>query len=180
MDRTVIDNAIHKVPNFPKQGVLFYDITGILSNTDVFKQIVDYYCERYKHKHIDAIAAIDSRGFIFGAPVAYTLGIPLILVRKKGKLPRATVKKEFSLEYGTDMIEVHTEDIPKNGNIILFDDLLATGGTAYAAASLLTEHSAKVLEIASIIALDFLPYAEVLKAYPFHYLISYNTEKMEE
>lgn len=175
MDRLTLDEAIHKVPNFPKEGVLFYDITGILTNSKVFGQVIDYYYERYKDNPPLVIAAIDSRGFLFAAPVAYKLQIPLVLIRKCGKLPRKTIQASFELEYGQDIIEVNPEDIPE-GNVVLFDDLLATGGTAQAACKLLVSQNAVIQEIASIIALDFLPYKEALKDYPFHYLISYDSE----
>ncbi len=175
MDKDILDSAIYKVKDFPKKGVLFYDITGILSNPDVFAMVIDEYCARYQGKDIKAIVAVDSRGFIFASPVAYALRIPLILIRKSGKLPRKTVSKEFSLEYGKDEVELNPDDVPQ-GKVILFDDLLATGGTARASCELLEENGARIEEVASIIALDFLPYAEVLKKYAYHYLISYSTE----
>ena len=171
----MLDNAILKVKDFPKPGVLFYDITGILLQPKVFAQVIDEYKERYKNKGISAIAAIDSRGFIFASPVAYELQIPLLLIRKAGKLPRKTQKKTFTLEYGTDEVELHPEDVP-HGKVVLFDDLLATGGTAKAACELLEENGAKVEEVASIIALDFLPFAETLANRKWHALISYDTE----
>lgn len=174
----MIERAIHKVPNFPKPGILFYDITGILTNSKIFSYTIDYYCDRYTHNRPEAIAAIDSRGFIFASPVAYALQLPLVLIRKSGKLPRKTISQEFDLEYGKDKIELNPEDVPK-GNIILFDDLLATGGTAKAACMLLESQHARIQEIASIIALDFLPYKETLKGYPLHYLVSYSTDKIE-
>ena len=171
----MLDNAILKVKDFPKPGVLFYDITGILLQPKVFAQVIDEYKERYKNKEISAIAAIDSRGFIFASPVAYELQIPLLLIRKAGKLPRKTQKKAFTLEYGMDEVELHPEDVP-HGKVVLFDDLLATGGTAKAACELLEENGAKVEEVASIIALDFLPFAETLTNRKWHALISYDTE----
>lgn len=172
-----IDNAIYKVADFPKPGILFYDITGILTNAKVFSLIIDYYYERYVNDKPLAIAAIDSRGFIFASPVAYLLKLPLLLLRKSGKLPRKTISQEFDLEYGTDALELNPDDIPR-GNIVLFDDLLATGGTAKAACVLLESQKAKVQEIASIIALDFLPYKEMLTGYKLHFMVSYDSEKV--
>ncbi len=175
MIRDTIDKVIHKVPHFPKQGVLFYDITGILASPEVFTEVVDYYVRRYQEPLPEAIVAIDSRGFLFASPVAYALKVPLLLIRKSGKLPRKTVKRKFALEYGEDEVELNPDDIPK-GKVVLFDDLLATGGTAKAACLLLESQGARVQEIASIIALDFLPYAKTLEEYAIHYLISYSTE----
>lgn len=172
MIRDLIDDAIHKVPHFPKPNVLFYDITGILTRPDVFAKVVDYYAARYATMLPEAIAAVDSRGFLFASPVAYALKVPLLLVRKSGKLPRKTVKRKFALEYGEDEVELNPDDVP-HGNVILFDDLIATGGTAKAACLLLQSQGARVQEIASIIALDFLPYAKTLEEYTVHYLISY-------
>ncbi len=175
MIRDSIDNAIHKISHFPKQGVIFYDITGILICPAVFAEIVDYYVNRYATAIPKAIAAIDSRGFLFASPVAYALKVPLLLVRKSGKLPRKTIKRKFALEYGEDEVELNPDDVPQ-GNVVLFDDLLATGGTAQAACFLLESQGARIQEIASIIALDFLPYAKTLEEYKIHYLISYDTE----
>ncbi len=175
MDKTALDNAILKVKDFPKPGILFYDITGILLQPTVFAQVIDEYEERYRNSGIAAIVAIDSRGFIFASPVAYKLQLPLLLVRKAGKLPRKTQRKSFSLEYGADEVELHPEDVP-HGKVVLFDDLLATGGTARAACELLEANGAQVEEVASIIALDFLPFEEALANRKWHALISYSSE----
>ncbi len=175
MDKTMLDNAILKVKDFPKPGIVFYDITGILLQPTVFAQVIDEYEERYRNRGIAAIVAIDSRGFIFASPVAYKLQLPLLLVRKAGKLPRKTQRKSFSLEYGTDEVELHPDDVP-HGKVVLFDDLLATGGTARAACELLEENGAQVEEVASIIALDFLPFEKALANRKWHALISYSSE----
>lgn len=176
MDKNFIEQSIHKVPNFPKEGILFYDITGILTNPEAFSQIIDYYADRYKDNRPDMIAAIDSRGFLFASPVAYALKIPLLLIRKAGKLPRATISEEFALEYGTDKVELNPDDVSDGTNVVLFDDLFATGGTAKAACNLLERQGANIQEIAGIIALDFLPYKETLSQYTLHYIVSYNSE----
>lgn len=176
MNSKLLDEAIYKVRDFPKKGVLFYDITGILARPEVFSAIIDEYYERYAHENLEAIATIDSRGFIFAAPVAYRLKVPLLLIRKSGKLPRKTESIKFDLEYASSEVELNPDDVRK-GKIVLFDDLLATGGTARASCELLEKNGAEIFEIASIIALDFLPYAEVLKKYKLHFLISYSTER---
>ncbi len=175
----LVDDAIFKVENFPKPGVLFYDITGILINPKVFCTLIDYYKERYKDSKVHAIVAVDSRGFLFASPVAYALGLPLILVRKTGKLPRPTISQSYELEYGEATVEVNPDDIPK-GPVVLFDDLIATGGTAKASCMLLESQGAQIYEIAAIIALDFLPYKDVLSQYALHSIVSYSSEKVGE
>lgn len=178
IDTGALDRAIHKVPDFPKPGVLFYDITGILAEPPVFASVIDYYAERYRAHPPKAIAAIDSRGFIFASPIAYKLRVPLLLVRKSGKLPRKTVRASFSLEYGKDEVELNPEDVP-HGPVVLFDDLLATGGTAKAASSLLEAQGASIMEIAGVIGLEFLPFAKTLEQYKIKYLVSYQTESVK-
>ncbi len=174
-----LDNVIHKVPHFPKQGVLFYDITGILTNPAAFSAATDYFIDRYRENIPSAIAAIDSRGFLFASPVAYMLKVPLILVRKLGKLPRKTIRRSFVLEYGEDTVEVNPDDISRGDNVVIFDDLLATGGTARATCDLFLSQGVVIQEVAGIIGLEFLSFKEVLNDVPIHYLVSYNTEKVE-
>lgn len=171
-----LDNAIRKVQDFPKPGILFYDITSILANPEAFSFCVDEMERLYKDKHITAIAGIEARGFLFAAPLAERLQLPLILVRKKGKLPGEIYEKRFSLEYGEDVIQIHKADIKEGDNILIIDDLIATGGTVKAAAELFTEAKAEVHEIFCVIGLPFLPYKEVLEDYTVTTLIEYDSE----
>lgn len=171
-----LDGAIRKVPDFPKPGILFYDITSILTNPEAFSHCLETMVELYREKGIDAVAAVEARGFIFGAPLAEKMGIPLILVRKKGKLPGETLTKSFELEYGQDEIQIHKADVPAGGNILLIDDLVATGGTLKAAAELLVEAGGRVEDIFCVVGLPFLPYKEVLKDYRMKTLIEYHSE----
>jgi len=171
-----LDDYIRKVPDFPKKGILFYDITSILANPVSFKYCINKMKEIYKDKNIDAVAAIEARGFLFAAPYACDLNIPVIPIRKKGKLPGVTLSKKYSLEYATAEIEVHIADIPKGKRILLIDDLIATGGTLNAARSLLVEGGAEVPEIFGIVGLPFLNYKEILDPTPVTTLIDYHSE----
>ena len=171
-----LDDAIRKVKDFPKPGILFYDITSILANPTAFSWCLDRMVEIYKERKIDAVAGIEARGFLFAAPLAERLQIPLILVRKKGKLPGETYEKRFQLEYGEDVIQIHKADIKAGENILIIDDLIATGGTVKAAAELFTEAGAQVHEVFCVIGLPFLPYKEVLSDYTVTTLIEYDSE----
>ena len=171
-----LDAAIRKIPDFPKPGVLFYDVTGILARPEAFHYCVDRALERYRDASIGAVAAIEARGFVFAAPVAYTLGVPLILVRKKGKLPGETYSARFSLEYGEDEVEVHRADLTAGSEVLLIDDLIATGGTLKAACSLLEQGGARVAGVFGVVGLPFLNYDRALEGYPVHTLIQYHGE----
>ena len=177
-DFEVLDKVVGRVPDFPKPGVLFYDITGILRHPDAFKYSIDRMVELYKDKKIDAVAGIESRGFIFAAPFAERMGIPLILIRKKGKLPGKTYSCKYALEYGTAEIEVHCADISKGQNILLVDDLVATGGTLKAAINLVQQGGATVTDVFGVIGLPFLNYEKVLEPVKVTTLVEYNSEKM--
>jgi adenine phosphoribosyltransferase len=171
-----IDDYIRKVPDFPKKGILFYDITSILAKNEAFQFCIDSMIDIYKDKQIDAIAAIEASGFLFAAPYAISAGIPLILIRKKGKLPGIKLSKKFDLEYAQAEIEVHREDIPQGKRILLVDDLIATGGTLNAARALLNEGSAEVPEIFGVVGLPFLNYEKALQPTPITTLIKYHGE----
>ena len=136
--------------------MLFRSITSVLVNPEAFKYVIDQMVELYKNKKIDAVAGVESRGFIFAAPFAEKLGIPLILIRKKGKLPGDTYECSYSLEYGTATVEVHKEDIKKGQNILVVDDLIATGGTLAAAKNLIEQGGAEVTDFFGVIGLPFL------------------------
>lgn len=131
-----IKNAIRDVPDFPKKGILFRDITTAIKDKDVMKRMIDEIVEAFKDEKIDYVAGIESRGFIFGMPVAYSLGCGFVPIRKPNKLPAETFSVEYELEYGTDKIEMHKDAIEKGKRVLIIDDLLATGGTAAAACEL--------------------------------------------
>ncbi|MCL2243787.1 MAG: adenine phosphoribosyltransferase [Treponema sp.] len=171
-----LDDYVRKVPDFPKKGILFYDITGILASPDAFLHCIDRMVEIYKDKDINAVAAIEARGFLFAAPFAIRMNIPLIPIRKKGKLPGVTLSKKYDLEYAQAEIEVHCSDIPRGKRILLTDDLIATGGTLNAARSLLVEGGAFVPEIFGVVSLPFLNYQKILDPTPVTALINYHSE----
>jgi len=176
MDDFNLDDCIRKVPDFPRKGILFYDITSILSSPIAYKYCIDKMVELYKNKGIDAVAAIEARGFLFAASFAYCLNIPIIPIRKKGKLPGVTLSKKYALEYGQAEIEVHRADVPKGKRVLLTDDLIATGGTLNAARSILIEGGAEVPGIFGIVGLPFLDYEKILEPTPVTTLINYHNE----
>ena len=141
-----IASLIRTIPNQPKQGILFRDITTLLKDAVGLRAAVDEFVNRYNGMNIQKVAGIESRGFILGAPIAYMLGVGFVPIRKKGKLPSKTIAQEYALEYGTDVIEVHTDAIAKGERVLLVDDLIATGGTAEAAVKLLLALQAQVVE----------------------------------
>ncbi len=151
-----LDKAIREVPDFPKAGINFKDITTLLLDPALSAEIVEAFILRLKHKKIDAIVGIESRGFLFGFLLANKMGIPFVPIRKVGKLPGETLKYKYDLEYGSAEVEVHKSDIQKGWNVLVHDDLLATGGTACAAAELISQLDAKVAGFAFVISLDFL------------------------
>jgi len=171
-----LDAAIRKVPDFPKKGILFFDITGILGKPEAFGYCIDALYEKYKDRGIDKIACIEARGFIFGAPLALKMNVPLVLVRKKGKLPGKTHERTFELEYGSDTICIQDVDINEGDNFLLLDDLVATGGTLSAACSIIEENGATIEAIAGIIGLPFLGYQKVLDPHEVDVLVSYEGE----
>lgn len=176
MKDAFIDSAIRKIPDFPQKGILYYDITGLLVQPDRFHYCLDKLVALYKDERIDAVAAIESRGFIFAAPFADRRSIPLILIRKKGKLPGKTYSCSYELEYGRATIEVHTSDIQKGERILLLDDLIATGGTLNAARKVLNEGGAEVIGFCGLIGLPFLHYDKLIGDLPVRTLIEYEHE----
>ncbi|MDR3276731.1 MAG: adenine phosphoribosyltransferase [Treponema sp.] len=171
-----LDDYIRKVPDFPKPGILFYDITSILTAPQVFSYCVEAMADIYRDRKIDAVAAIEARGFLFAAPFAVRMGIPLIPIRKKGKLPGRVLAKQYSLEYAQAEIEIHPDDVPQGGNILLMDDLIATGGTLKAASELIAESGARVGAIFGVVSLSFMHYERALAGIPIHTLITYDSE----
>ena len=176
MSEFVLDDYIRKVPDFPKIGIIFYDITSILAKPRAFQFCIDTMLEIYMDKSIDAVAAIEARGFLFAAPFAARMKIPLIPIRKKGKLPGITLSKKYDLEYAQAEIEVHQEDIPRGKRVLLADDLIATGGTLNAARALLNAGGAEVPEIFGVLGLPFLNYEKILTPTPVTTLIEYHGE----
>ena len=165
--------SVRDVPDFPKPGILFKDITPLLQQFEIFDAIISAFVKRYRDQHIDVIAAIESRGFIFGAPLARELKASFIPIRKKGKLPYDTVEKSYDLEYGTATIEVHNDAVEKGDRVLIIDDLLATGGTAGAACHLMERLGGKVIECAFVIELLFLNGRKKMKDVPVHSLVKY-------
>lgn len=157
-ERKIIESSIRDIPDFPKPGIVFKDITTILNNAEAYGVLMNHLCKRYKEYKLDYIAGIDARGFIFGAALAQMLGIGFVPIRKKGKLPFTTISEKYSLEYGIDEIEVHIDAfsaIP-NARVLMIDDLIATGGTANAGASLIHQAGAQCVESCFIMGLTFL------------------------
>lgn len=171
-----IRQAIRDIPNFPKPGVIFKDITPLLNNGLLFKQTIDLLAERYQSRTVDTVLAIESRGFIIGAALAYTLGAGLCIVRKPGKLPYETHSASYELEYGSDTLEVHRDGIRPGSRVLIVDDLIATGGTAAAAAALVSNMRGEVTEFAFVIELSFLGGRERLKPHGVFSMIRYETE----
>jgi len=171
-----LDRAIRKIPGFPKPGILFYDVTGILTTPEAFRWCLDRMTALYAGRGFDAVAAVEARGFVFAAPLADRLALPLILLRKKGKLPGPTLSATFALEYGEDTIEVHRSDVRQGATVLLVDDLIATGGTLKAAADLLAQGGARVGAIFGVIGLPFLHYDRTLDGHEVTTLIDYHGE----
>lgn len=174
---SLIEAAIRTVPDFPKPGVLFYDLTGILMQPAAFARCVDRMHELYRRTPIDAVAAVEARGFVFAAPYALRRRCPLVLVRKKGKLPGKTLRAAFALEYGEDVIEVHASDLAPGMRVLLVDDLVATGGTLKAAAGLIEKAGARVVEIFGVVGLPFLDHASALAGYRVTTLVQFTSER---
>lgn len=149
-----IKNSIRNIPDFPKPGIQFKDITTALKNSEVLKEIIDTCAAHYKGQKIDYVAGIESRGFIFGTALAYVLGCGFIPVRKPGKLPAKVIAQEYALEYGTDRIEVHADALNSGDKVLIIDDLLATGGTAQAAGELLKKLEADIIGFTFVIELN--------------------------
>lgn len=164
---------IRDVPDFPQPGILFRDITPLLQNHAAFKAVVDRFTREYRTAQLDAIVVIESRGFIFGAPLAYNLGIGLVPVRKPGKLPAAHMSVEYALEYGTSQLDIHEDALKDGDKVVIVDDLLATGGTALAAAKLVELLGARVHSFAFLVELAFLNGRARLRDYELLSLITY-------
>ena len=158
-----VKNKIRNVENFPKEGIIFRDITTALKEPETLRIMIDYLCDQFKDIKIDYVAGIESRGFIFGMPMAYKMNAGFVPIRKPNKLPAETYSQEYALEYGTDKIEIHKDALPEGANVLIVDDLLATGGTAEAACKLVKKTGANLVGIAFLIELEALQGREKLK-----------------
>ena len=150
-------SVIRDIPDFPKEGIIFKDITPLLANASSLKTTIDIFKDRYSGKGITAVVGIEARGFIFASALAYVLGAGMVLVRKPGKLPHKTFKQAYTLEYGTDAVEIHQDAFQPEQKIVILDDVLATGGTVAATTNLIRNNfQAEIVEVAFLIELDFL------------------------
>lgn len=165
---------VREVPDFPKPGILFYDITTLLKRGPAFARLVDLLADSYFGAQIDVVAGIEARGFIFGPALAYRLGAGFVPIRKPRKLPAATVGIEYALEYGQDRLEMHRDAIEPGQRVLIVDDLIATGGTAAASAKLVEEVGGVVAGLAFIVELTFLHGRQNLKGYDVHSLLAYD------
>ena len=164
---------IRDVPDFPQPGILFRDITPLLKDAAALHHVVDAFTEHYRHSGITAVVSIESRGFLFGAPLAYNLGLPLVPVRKPGKLPAAVMSVEYSLEYGMGQLDIHKDALTAKDRVVVIDDLLATGGTALAACKLVELLEAEVAGVLFLIELAALGGHARLSSYDVHALVAY-------
>ncbi len=168
-----LEKYIRDIPDFPKKGIIFKDITTLLNDKKAFKRAVNDMVKALKGKKIDYIVGAESRGFIFGSVLAYRLNCGFVLIRKPGKLPAKTYRYSYSLEYGKDSLEIHCDAFPPNSKVLILDDLLATGGTALASAKLVEKLKGKVVAAMFLIELTFLKGRNKLKKYPILSLIKY-------
>ena len=170
-----LKKAIREIPDFPKKGILFYDITTLLKDPAAFRDSIDALAAKLEGKDFEAILGVESRGFIFAAALAYKLGKGLIVVRKPGKLPSETIQATYDLEYGTDTIEMHADAVGSAQKVVIVDDLLATGGTAQATAELVEKAGGHVEAILFLVELDFLNGREKLKGYETVSILNYSS-----
>ena len=173
---TEIRQAIRDIPNFPKPGVVFKDITPLLNNGALFKQTIDLLADRYRSRSVDTVLGIEARGFIIGAALAYSMGAGFCIVRKPGKLPYETHSASYELEYGSETLEIHRDGIMSGSRVLIVDDLIATGGTAAATAEFVSKLRGEVVEFAFVIELSFLNGREKLKPHGIFSLIQYDSE----
>jgi len=176
MDSATVERlraAVRDVPDFPKKGILFKDITPVLSDPDLFRASIDLFLERCRGRKVDKIVGIDARGFVFGSAVAYELGVGFVPIRKRGKLPYRTEIAKYSLEYGEAEVEMHTDALTAGERVVLIDDLLATGGTSAAAAILIRKAGGQLLEAQFLVELEFLEGRKRLEPTPVMSFLKY-------
>ena len=171
-----LKDCIRNIPGFPKEGIVFRDITTLLKDGAAFNQALEQLAANYDPDKIDVVLGIESRGFILGGALAYKWGKGFVPVRKPGKLPSSTYKEEYELEYGTDALEIHRDAIEKGARVLIVDDLLATGGTAKATAALVEKAGGVVAGLAFLIELSFLHGREKISRYPVLSLVTYDEE----
>jgi adenine phosphoribosyltransferase len=164
---------IRRIPDFPKPGILFVDITTLLIDPSALQKVIDLFCERYADKGINKIIGIESRGFIFAPAVAARIGAGFVPVRKPGKLPAETIKIEYDLEYGSDAVEMHKDAIERGDRVLIIDDLIATGGTARAVADLVHRQGGEVVELGFLVELTFLNPRAKLDGLPVYSIVQY-------
>ena len=167
---------IRNVPDFPKKGIVFRDITPLLKNPDAFRKAMETFYTKYKEIQIDKVLSVESRGFIFGSVLAYRLGVGFIPIRKPKKLPAEVIREEYQLEYGTDALEIHTDAIQPGDRILVVDDLLATGGTALATCKLAERLGGTIAGIAFLVELTFLNGRKKLEKYDIFSILKYDVE----
>ncbi len=169
----LVRSLVRDIPDFPKPGILFKDITPILKSPAAMRGVVDHWAEQYAGRGIEVIAGVESRGFLFGAALALRMDLPFVPIRKPGKLPADTVRAEYELEYGTDAVEIHRDAVEPGQRVLLIDDLLATGGTLEASVRLVEEVGGRVEAIACVIELGFLSGRDRLASHTIDALVTY-------
>ena len=174
MDIEHIKKSIRNVPDFPKIGIQYKDITPLLKNHIIFDEVIDIFYNRYKDKNINAVIGIESRGFIFGAPLSLRLNCSFVPARKKGKLPFNNISAEYDLEYGKDSIEIHEDSINAGDNIIIIDDVIATGGTAGAVVELITKLNGNIIELGFLIELSSLIDKKNIRKNEYYSIVKYD------
>lgn len=167
-------SLIRDVPDYPIEGILFKDITTLIQHADAFQEVIDWMVELYADISVDCVVAIEARGYIFGAPLAYRLGAGFVPVRKPGKLPAKTISESYALEYGTNTLEMHEDAVKPGQQVLVIDDLLATGGSARAAVNLVERLGGEVAGVAFMIELDFLHGRDKLEGYAVQSLIHFD------
>ncbi len=168
-----LKSYIRAVPDFPESGILFRDITPLLQDVNAFRNVINVFADRYRNSRIDAVVAVESRGFVFGAPLAYEMGVPIVPARKEGKLPAATHRAEYTLEYGKAAMEIHVDAVAPGQRVLLLDDLLATGGTLEASAKLVEMAGGVIQDIGVVIELLDLQGRRRLDNYEIFSLLQY-------
>lgn len=172
----ILASAIRSVPDFPKKGIVFRDITTLLQDHNSFRQAFDIFYQRYKDANISKVACVESRGFVFGAALALQLGAGFVPIRKKGKLPSKKIQQEYALEYGRDSIEIHEDSIKPGERVLVHDDLLATGGTIEAACKLVERLGGSIVGLSFLIELSFLHGRDKIGKYDIFSIIQYDSE----
>jgi len=168
-----LKKKIREVPDFPKPGILFYDLTTLLKDKEGLRKVIDILTQKFEGEKIDEVVGIESRGFIFAPALAYNLNAGLVLVRKKGKLPAESISASYALEYGQDVLEMHKDAIEPGQRVLIVDDLIATGGTAAATAQMVLQLRGEVVALAFIVELGFLNGREKLKGFEVFSILTY-------